>query len=82
MYFSPELNGKASHGHNASLDDIELAEEVFCSQGRLAMRDNSFEEFEELAKMIMEDEGFLSPGNPSEALQLYIDLIEDIEDIR
>lgn len=46
------------------------------------MRDNSFEELEELAKMIMEDEGFLSPGNPSEALQLYIDLIEDIEDIR
>ena len=37
--------------------------------------------FEELAKMIMEDESLSSPSKPGEALQLYIDLVEHIEDI-
>lgn len=81
LYFLPELKGKASHAHDVTLDDIELAEEVFCAQGRVGMGDNSFEVFEELAKMIMEDEGLSSPRNPDEALQLYIDVIEHIEDI-
>ena len=31
--------------------------------------------------MIMEDDGLSSPRNPDEALQLYIDLTEHIEEI-
>ena len=42
---------------------------------------NSFKVFEELAKMIMEDESLSTPSNPDEALQLYIDLLRHIEDI-
>lgn len=80
LYFLPELNGKVSHVHDVTFDDIELAEEVFRSQGRVRM-DTSFEVFEELAKMIMEDEGLSFPSNPDEAFQLYVDLLEHIEDI-
>lgn len=81
LYFLPELNGKVNHAHDVTLDDIELAEEVFCAQGRVGIDNNSFKVFEELAKMIMEDESLSSPSNPDEALQLYIDLLEHIEDI-
>ena len=80
MYFLPELNGKVSHARDVTFDDIELAEEVFCAQHRVGM-DTSFKVFQELAKMIMEDEGLGFPSNPDEALQLYVDLLEHIEDI-
>lgn len=81
LYFLPELNGKVNHAHDVTLDDIELAEEVFCAQGRVGSDNNSFKVFEELAKMIMEDESLSTPSNPDEALQLYIDLLKHIEDI-
>ena len=80
LYFLPELNGKVSHAHDVTFDDIELAEEVFCAQHRVGM-DTSFKVFQELAKMIMEDEGLSFPSNPDEALQLYVDLLEHIDDI-
>ena len=43
--------------------------------------DDSFQVFEELASVIMEDEDLSPPRNPEEALQLYIDLLGYIEDI-
>lgn len=43
--------------------------------------DTSFKVFQELAKMIMEDEGLSFPSNPDEALQLYVGLLEHIDDI-
>lgn len=78
LYFLPELNGKVRHIHNVTLDDIELAEHV--CDGQTGM-DDSFQVFEELASIIMEDEGLNPPRNPDEALQLYIDLLGYIEDI-
>lgn len=78
LYFLPELNGKVRHIHNVTLDDIELAEHVY--DGQTGM-DDSFQVFEELASIIMEDEGLNPPRNPDEALQLYIDLLGYIEDI-
>ena len=81
LFFLPELNGKVSHSHAVTVDDIELAEEVFCAQGRVDMGNNSFEVFEELAKMIMEDEGLSCPSSQDEALQLYTELLENIENI-
>ena len=78
LYFLPELNGKVRHIHNVTLDDIELAEHV--CDGQTGM-DDSFQVFEELASIIMGDEGLNPPRNPDEALQLYIDLLGYIEDI-
>ena len=43
--------------------------------------DTSFKVFQELAKMIMETEGLSFPSNPDKALQLYVDLLEHIEEI-
>lgn len=78
LYFLPELNGKVSYIHDVTLDDIEVAEEMCCAQNTV---DDSFELFEELAEMIMVDEDLQSPSNPDEALELYINLLDYIEDI-
>lgn len=80
LYFLPELKGRVNYVHEVTLDDIEVAEEVISErQRRMGTGANSFQIFEELAKMIMEDDGLSSPNNPDEALQLYTDLLEHIE---
>lgn len=78
LYFLPELNSRVSYIHDVTLDDIEIAEEMCCAQNTL---DNSFEVFKELAEMIMTDEDLQVPSNPDEALELYLNLLDLIEDI-
>lgn len=78
LYFLPELNDKVSYIHDVTLDDVELAEEMCCAQNPV---DSSFEVFEELVEMIMTDENLKVPSNPNEALELYLNLVDHIEDI-
>jgi len=74
----PELNGKVSYIHDVTLDDVEHTEEMCCAQNAV---DSLFEVFEELAEMIMADENLQAPSNPNEALELYLNLLNHIEDI-
>ncbi|XP_020624450.1 uncharacterized protein LOC110061929 [Orbicella faveolata] len=78
LYFLPALNGKVSYIHDVTLDDVELAEEMYCAQNAM---DSSFEVFEELAEMIIADENLQAPSNPDEALELCLNLLDHFEDI-
>ena len=78
LYFFPQLNGTVDYIHDVTLDDIELAEQVCRGQDPL---DSSYKIFEELAAMIMEDENLTCPTSPDEALELYTDLLDHINDI-
>lgn len=78
LYFLPQLNGRANYIHDVTLDDIELAEQICRGQNTL---DSSYKIFEELAAMIMEDENLTCPRSLDEALELYTDLLDHINDI-
>ena len=78
LYFLPQLNGRANYIHDVTLDDVELAEQICRGQNTL---DSSYKIFEELAAMIMEDENLACPRSPDEALELYTDLLDHINDI-
>lgn len=74
----PQLNGRANYIHDITLDDIELAEQISRGQNTL---DSSYKIFEARAAMIMEDENLTCPRSPDEALELYTNLLDHINDI-
>ena len=60
---------------DTSREDFEIAEEMCCS----THSETSFQEFEELAELLMEDERLRYPSTADEALVVYKKLVTCFE---
>ena len=78
LYFLPEVTNTRDYVTVVNNADIEVAEETCCLQNPV----NGCEpEFNELAYIIMEERGLSMPTTVEEAQSLYLDLLENINDI-
>jgi len=78
LYFLPELTGAQHYGIPIDMDEIEIAE-FMCAERQQAK--GCCPAFKGLAEMIMEDEGLDVPTNVDEARQLYLVLLDLIDDL-
>lgn len=78
LYFLPQLNNKRDYLKPITLDEIEAAEEVFTAGYNDSSVYHEFDVFEELARLVMEEDNLIAPTNPDEALQLYINILEHL----
>ena len=77
-YFLPEVNDTRDYAPIVDDDDIEIAEEMCCLQNPV----NGCEpEFNELATIIMEENGLNMPETCEEAQIVYIELLHHIGSI-
>ena len=56
--------------------DIELVDELCCDERPICLQ-----EFEELALIVLEENGLLFPENHTDAEQLYLELVHALENI-
>ena len=76
MYFLPEVNDTHDYMTTANVADMDVAEEMCCSPNF----PNGYEpEFNELAAIIMEENRLGMPTTVEEAEQLYVELLQQIE---
>ena len=75
MFFLPELQDTSDYKITVPTDEIQLVEEMCSSQ---TTETGCCEEFYELAKLVMEDEGLEYPFTVEEALFLYTRLTTSI----
>ena len=68
LFFLPELQDNSDYKITVPTDEVQLVEERCCSQTAEA---GCCEEFCELAKLVMEDEGLQYPFTAEKALFLY-----------
>lgn len=78
LYFLPELTGAQYYGIPIDMDEIEIAE-FMCAERQQAK--GCCPAFKGLAEMIMEDEGLDVPTNVDETRQLYLVLLDLIDDL-
>ena len=79
LYFKPSLTGGQIRDHKYPIvdDDIDVAKEVCCCDTPPDYLDS----FSQLATIIMNEHGFHQPETPEEAKELYIKLLDVIENI-
>lgn len=78
LYFLPEVNRTRNYITRVDNADIEVAEEICCQQNP----PNGCEvEFNELAAIIMDENGLHMPSSVEEAQGLYLELLHKIESI-
>ena len=75
LFFLPELQDTSDYKITVQTDEVQLVEEMCCSQ---TTETGCCEEFCELAKLVMEDEGLEYPFTTEEALFLYTRLTTSI----
>ena len=78
MYFIPESVDAQDYVTPVDVDEIEIAEDM-CAERPQAKGCSPY--FRELAEIIMEDEGLELATTAEEALQLYFDLLDFIDDL-
>ena len=78
MYFIPESVDAQDYVTPVDMDQIEIAEDM-CAERPQAKGCSPY--FRELAEIIMEDEGLELATTAEEALQLYFDLLDFIDDL-
>ena len=78
MYFIPESVDAQDYVTPVDMDEIEIAEDM-CAERPQAKGCSPY--FRELAEIIMEDEGLELATTAEEALQLYFDLLDFIDDL-
>ena len=78
MYFIPESVDAQDYVTPVDMDEIEIAEDM-CAERPQAKGCSPY--FRELAEIIMEDEGMELATTAEEALQLYFDLLDFIDDL-
>ena len=73
MFFLPHLYSKENHAKDADLEEVsEMYPNVTLEQEDYSI------EFGEFAGIVMEENGYVMPNTPSEALSLYIFLLQNI----
>ena len=78
LYFLPQLNDTSDYKVAVSSDELSIAEEICCDY---VPETGCSAEFEELANLIMEDEGLQFPTTPDEGLILYFTLLQCIDNL-
>ena len=78
LYFLPETKDTYCYKLHISDDDIEVAEEI-CAEEPLIR--GCGQEFNELATMIMDDEGLRNARNANEALDLYLNILTHLNNL-
>ena len=78
VYFVPQLNNTRDYLIEVAVDETDIAEELCTEQ--VSVRGCSTH-FNDLAIMIMEDEGLQMPHTANEAKDLYITLLSLINDL-
>ena len=68
LFFLPQLVNDADYKTPAPSDEVEIAANMCCTN---VGESGCCKEFMDLAKLIMEDEGFNHPSTTDEALILY-----------
>ena len=76
LYCIPEATGTVNYLVNVENADIELVDKLCCDERPICLQ-----EFEELALIVMEENGFLFPENHTDAEQLYLELVHALENI-
>ena len=78
LYFVPESVAAQDYSNPVDMDEIEIAEDMFAERPQ---EKGCSPHFRELAELIQEDEGLERPTSAEEALQLYFDLLDHIDEI-
>ena len=78
LYFVPESVATQDYSSPVDMDEIEIAEDMYAERPQ---EKGCSPHFKQLAEMIQEDEDLEQPTNAEEALQLYFDLLDHIDDI-
>ena len=78
LYFLPEMSNTRDYKHEIDMDDIDIAREMCCYD---QPQTTCSPEFNALATFIMAEEGFNMPTSGNEARDLYLALINEIENI-
>ena len=78
LYFIPQSSNTRDYLTQVGVDELDIAKE-HCAQGRSLRGCSSH--FNEVAEMIMEDEGLEMPNTAEEAHDLYITLFSLIDDL-
>ena len=76
LYCIPEATGTANYLFNVENTDIEIVNDLCCQE-----RSTCLSELEELALIVMEERGLLYPNNHTDAKQLYLELLNDLENM-
>ena len=76
LYCIPEATGTANYLVNVENIDIEIVNELCCQE-----RSTCLPEFEELALIVMEERGLSYPNNHTDAKHLYLELLNDLENM-
>jgi transposase len=76
MYYMPMATATRDYGSRVSEEDIEVAIEMCAVQRPIS---GCSREFNQLAEIIMEENGLVQPNNKDEAEQLYLILLRLIE---
>ena len=77
LYFVPESVATQDYSSPVDMDEIEIAEDMYAERPQ---EKGCSPHFKQLAEMIQEDEDLEQPTNAEEALQLYFDLLDHIDD--
>jgi len=75
LYHHPEMTGTVDCKYDVDMDELDVAREMCCEDLPMC----SSPEFNELAELIMTEEGLRMPENGNEARNLYFTLINEIE---
>ena len=65
--------GHEEYSQECNDQDFQLCKQLTCEKPQPAVQ-----EFLELASIMMEEENLQMPTNPQEALELYLELVENI----
>ena len=76
LYCIPEATGTVNYLVNLENADIELVDELCCDERPICLQ-----EFEELALIVVEENGLLFPENHTDAEQLHLELVHALENI-
>ena len=77
LYHHPERKGTVDCKHTVDTDELHIAREMCCDDLPRCFSP----EFNDLAELIMTEEGLQMPKNANEACNLYLTLIHEIEKI-
>jgi len=79
LYFLPEVSATQNFLVNVDKDDVSLCEQHLCDRNCSNL--NCTQEFSKLAYIIMDEENLAMPKSPQEARNLYLSLIDHINNI-
>lgn len=76
LFLLPELQGHRNLKVNVNLDELDLAEELCCSE---SAEGDCSQEFLQLADIIMTEQGIETPVSSEDAKNVYLLLVNEIE---